>query len=105
MDDQSRAKEESVEEEVGIVEILLDGESHRVEVEPHESIFSASLRQGLALPFSCVAGVCGECMATLEAGEVEMGFNYALSPKQLARGLILVCQARPSGPGCRVRFE
>ena len=44
-------------------------------------------------------------MATLESGEVEMGMNLALSAKQVARGLILVCQARPRGPGCRVRFD
>ena len=87
------------------VEVVFDGDSHEVMVEPEESIFSASLRHGLRLPFSCVAGVCGECMATLESGEVQMGMNLALSPKQVARGLILVCQARPRGPGCRVRFD
>ena len=88
-----------------VVEIVFHGASHEITVEPEESIFSASLRHGLRLPFSCVAGVCGECMATLEAGEVEMGMNLALSSKQVARGLILICQARPRGPGCRVRFD
>ena len=88
-----------------IVEVVLNGQSYEIAVKPGESIFAASLRQGLSLPFSCVAGVCGECTATLEAGEVEMGMNLALSPKQLDRGLILVCQARPRGPGCRVRFD
>ena len=104
MADQGRMKEKT-DEDSTLVEILLDGETHEISVRPEESIFMASLRQGLALPFSCVAGVCGECMATLEAGEVNMGVNFALSPKQLARGLILVCQARPRGPGCRVRFD
>ena len=104
MADQGRLEQKAEEDSV-LVEILLDGVTHEIPVKPEESIFTACLRQGLVLPFSCVAGVCGECMATLEAGEVKMGVNFALSPKQLARGLILVCQARPRGPGCRVRFD
>ena len=75
-----------------------------LEVEVGETICAAALRAGLQPPFSCVAGVCGECVATLDAGQVEMESNRALTPKQLARGLILTCQARPLGPGCRLRF-
>ena len=43
-------------------------------------------------------------MATLEGGDVEMRVNQHLSEKQLARGLILTCQAVPKGAGCRIRF-
>jgi len=78
--------------------------SQELEVEDGETIFTAALRAGLQPPFSCVAGVCGECVATLDAGQVEMESNRALTPKQLARGLILTCQARPLGSGCRLRL-
>jgi ring-1,2-phenylacetyl-CoA epoxidase subunit PaaE len=86
------------------VEVWLSGARQDVEIEPNETIFAAAHRAGLALPFSCLGGYCGACMATLEAGEVEMRVNRHLSEKQLARGLILTCQALPKRPGCRVRF-
>ena len=86
------------------VTMVLDGTEHVVEVAPGETLFAAANRHGLSLPFSCVAGVCGACAATLESGEVKMTVNLALSESQLARGLVLTCQAKPRGPGCRVRF-
>ena len=87
------------------VTVVLGDRVSDIEVGPEESIFSAARREGLELPFSCVAGVCGECVATVEAGEAEMKVNLALSQKQLDRGLVLACQARPRGPGCRIRFD
>ena len=87
------------------VTVILSGETRVIEVASEESIFAAARRQGLELPFSCVAGVCGACVATLEAGRVEMKANLVLSQKQLDRGLVLACQARPLGVGCRIRFE
>jgi ring-1,2-phenylacetyl-CoA epoxidase subunit PaaE len=86
------------------VEIWLAGERRELQVDADETIFAAALRAGFDLPFSCLGGYCGECMATLEAGDVAMRVNQHLSEKQLARGLILTCQAVPSSDGCRVRF-
>lgn len=86
------------------VEIVIDGRTHEVELEPGETIFRAAHRSALAPPFSCVSGYCGECVATLERGEVEMRNNRALSERQLARGLVLTCQAVPRSARCRVRF-
>ena len=87
------------------VEVWLADVRQDLEIAPNETVFAAAHRAGLALPFSCLGGYCGACMATLEAGEVEMRVNRHLSEKQLARGLILTCQALPKGPGCRIRFE
>ena len=87
------------------VTVVMGDRVSDIEVGPEESIFSAAHREGLELPFSCVAGVCGECVATIEAGEAEMKVNLALGQKQLDRGLVLACQARPRGPGCRIRFD
>jgi ferredoxin len=86
------------------VRVELDGQLHNLYVEAGETIFQAAHRAGLCPPFSCVAGVCGECVATLDAGEVDLKSNRALGAKQLARGLILTCQAVPRGEGCRLRF-
>ncbi len=87
-----------------VVEVWLAGARRELRVAADETIFAAALRAGFDLPFSCLGGYCGECMATLEAGDVELRVNRHLSEKQLARGLILTCQAVPRGQGCRVRF-
>ena len=86
------------------VEIGRGGETRRVSVETGETIFAAALRADFELPFSCVSGYCGACIATLEEGEVEMRVNQHLSKKQLERGLILTCQAVPKSSECRIRF-
>jgi ferredoxin len=84
--------------------VELNERQHVLKLIDGETIFAAAHRAGLCPPFSCVAGVCGECVATLEAGEVAMKSNRALSARQLDRGLILTCQATPLGEGCRLRF-
>ena len=86
------------------VEVWLAGARHEIRLEAGETIFAAAHRVGLELPFSCLGGYCGECMATLEAGDADMRVSKNLSPRQLERGLILTCQAVPRGGGCRVRF-
>jgi ferredoxin len=83
---------------------VIGGELHEIVLLPDETIFAGAHRLGLAPPFSCIAGYCGACTASLEEGEVEMRINRALGPKQLARGLILACQAVPRPGTCRVRF-
>jgi ferredoxin len=96
--------EPSAESTPFTVTVELDQREHTLEINRGETIFSAVHRAGLCPPFSCVAGVCGECIATLDSGEVDMAVNHVLSPKQLARGLVLTCQATPRGDGCRLRF-
>ncbi|MCU0767080.1 MAG: CDP-6-deoxy-delta-3,4-glucoseen reductase [Gammaproteobacteria bacterium] len=44
---------------------------HQFEVQPGESILSAALRQGVALPYGCRNGQCGSCNATLLSGSVD----------------------------------
>ena len=96
--------EAAAERESVTVEVWLAGARQDLQLEPEETIFAAAHRAGLELPFSCLGGYCGACMATLEAGNVDMRVNQHLSENQLARGLILTCQALPKGPGCRIRF-
>ena len=50
-------------------------------------------------------GVCSTCVAKVEEGEVEMEVNYALEPDELARGLVLSCQARPKTEKVKLTFD
>src|SRR6516162_4280400 len=49
---------------------------------------------GIALPYDCRSGVCGQCKSKLLSGSVAMAAEDALDPLDRANGLILACQAR-----------
>jgi len=65
---------------------------------PGETVLEAAQRAGIALPYSCRAGVCGSCKATLLAGQCSYPRNppLALSGSAVARHAILLCQAVPA---------
>ncbi|MGH8162944.1 MAG: 2Fe-2S iron-sulfur cluster-binding protein, partial [Rhodanobacteraceae bacterium] len=62
-----------------------------------ETVLEAAQRAGLALSYSCLAGVCGSCKATLIEGECDYPRNppTALSATERARDAVLLCQAVP----------
>ena len=51
------------------------------------------------VPFACKGGMCATCKARVIEGEVTMTKNYALTNEEIEAGLILTCQAHPTGDG------
>jgi len=87
------------------VQVSLDGRRSTVEVDgASETVLDAVLRVRADAPFACRGGVCGTCRARVVQGEVEMDVNYALEPDELARGLRLMCQSRPTTATLEVEF-
>ena len=74
----------------------------RVAVPPGTSVHEAAARGGLALDAPCGGrGTCGKCLVRVIAGELAPPGpveRERLSPRQLARGLRLGCQAQVSAP-------
>lgn len=65
-----------------------------------QTVLEAAQQAGLALPYSCLAGACGSCKATLISGEFRYPRNpppTALNAAEQARHQILLCQAVPAG--------
>jgi ferredoxin len=55
-----------------------------------------SLRdQGVDLPYGCKYGGCISCAARLIAGEVDQKSQVALNNRQINKGYIILCVARP----------
>ncbi len=55
-----------------------------------------SLRdQGVDLPYGCRYGGCITCAAKLLSGEVDQRRQVALNNRQIAKGYIILCVARP----------
>lgn len=77
---------------------IIDGgkEFHFVMDEAYDNILDGALAAGADLPFACKGGVCSTCKCMVVEGEVEMKVNYALDAHEVARGLVLSCQAVPT---------
>lgn len=56
-----------------------------------QTVLDAALANGIQLPYSCKAGICSTCMATVKAGKVVMNNNEVLTDKELRDGKILTC--------------
>ncbi|HKT26904.1 2Fe-2S iron-sulfur cluster-binding protein [Dyella sp.] len=69
----------------------------RFGVQPGETVLEAAQRAGIALPYSCRAGVCGSCKATLIEGRCHYPRNppAALDARDRVQHAVLLCQAVP----------
>jgi CDP-4-dehydro-6-deoxyglucose reductase len=60
-------------------------------------VLAAALAAGIPLPHSCREGRCASCKSRLVSGKVEYpaGPPPGITPAEIARGEVLLCQARP----------
>jgi ferredoxin-NADP reductase len=68
-----------------------------IEAEPGTTLLEAAENAGVAIPFECRSGICGQCRTRLASGRVAMDAEDALTSADRDRGLILMCQAHPVG--------
>ncbi len=76
--------------------LTLDEEEHVVPITAGQTLLQAAIAAGIDVPSSCIQGHCGTCMAHLKSGQVAMASTKALSKRNIERGHVLACQARPS---------
>ena len=78
--------------------VTLKRTGRRFDVAAGETVLEAAQRAGIALPYSCRAGVCGSCKATLLAGRCGYPRNppLALDAAERAHHAVLLCQAVPA---------
>jgi len=58
------------------------------------TILEAAEEAGVAIPFECRSGICGQCKTRLIHGKVRMDAQDALTNHDRSRGLVLACQSR-----------
>ena len=77
---------------------IIDGgkEFHFIMDDDFDNILDGALAAGADLPFACKGGVCSTCKCKIIEGSVEMKVNYALDENEVAKGLVLSCQAVPT---------
>ena len=77
--------------------ITLENTGQSFTADENESLLDAALQAGIALPYGCRGGRCGDCMGRVLSGEI----RYATPPsgishEQMQQGFALFCQARPA---------
>ncbi len=77
--------------------VTLQASGKSFPVSAGETVLEAARRAGLALPYSCLSGVCGSCKATLIEGECVYPRNppSALNATERMQHQALLCQAVP----------
>ena len=85
---------------------IIDGgkEFHFIMDDDYDNILDGVLAAGADLPFACKGGVCSTCKCKVISGSVEMKINYALDENEVAKGLVLSCQAVPTSEKVVVDF-
>ena len=80
-----------------VLKVTIQSTGRHFTVASGETVLEAAQRAGIALPYSCRAGVCGSCKATLVAGHCDYPRNppVALAGTSPAQHAILLCQAVP----------
>jgi ferredoxin len=70
-------------------------ESGTFQCKEDQFILNAALAGGVALPFGCRMGSCGQCTGRLVEGTVERADQLVLTDEQIAQGFVLLCKSRP----------
>lgn len=99
---------EVLEQKVEGTEVtIIDGgkEFHFIMDDEYDNILDGALAAGADLPYACKGGVCSTCKCEVKEGTVEMKVNYALDEKEVARNLVLSCQAVPTSEKVVVDFD
>jgi NAD(P)H-flavin reductase/ferredoxin len=78
--------------------MLVRPDNRIVAVRAGETLLDAGLREGVALPFECRNGGCGQCKATLASGAVDYGAYQGdvLTDAERAAGKVLTCSCTPT---------
>lgn len=80
--------------------VTLQPSGHSYPAWPGQSLLEAGLGAGLALPFRCSNGSCGDCRARVVSGSISRlrQHDYVLSESDKLAGHCLMCSNAPDGP-------
>lgn len=78
-------------------DVLIEPAGVALRVPRDANVLGVALAAGLPLPHSCRAGRCASCKSRLLSGRVEYpdGVPPGITAAEIARGEVLLCQARP----------
>lgn len=87
------------------VSVTIDGRQRAFRMQAGRTILESAESAGLALPYSCRAGVCSTCRTKVVSGTVTMDRNQALEDWEVQAGFVLCCQARPTSDRVELSYD
>lgn len=87
------------------IAVTMDGRRRSFALTGTQTLLEAGEAAGLALPYSCRAGVCSTCRAKVVEGTVAMARNQALEDWEVQAGFVLCCQARPTSARVEISYD
>lgn len=87
------------------ITVMVDDEETTFEMSKKQTVLEAALKQGIDAPYSCQGGICSSCLARVTTGSAEMVKNAILTDGEIAKGLILTCQAHPTSDEIYVDYD
>ncbi len=88
------------------ITVILDGQETQFNLDTSgETILNAALDQGLDAPYSCKGGICTTCQGKVLNGSVRMEQNHALTPREIEKGFVLVCQSHPTSEEVTITWD
>ena len=78
-------------------QVTFSKNSKTAKIHVDQTLLELSEELGIGIENSCRVGTCGICKVKLTSGEVTMAIEDALDPDDKANGIILACQAKPTG--------
>lgn len=90
---------------VASVRVLLDGETHEVQVSKEDFLLDSLLEHGIDAPYSCQGGSCSSCICKITEGSADMARNQVLTDNEIASGFVLSCQAKITSASIAVDFD
>lgn len=98
---------ETVESIDGVtkVSVIVDEETHLIEMQSDDLVLDAILKEDIDVPYSCQGGICSSCIAQVKKGKAVMQKNQILTESEVEQGLILTCQAVPQTSELEIDFD
>jgi ring-1,2-phenylacetyl-CoA epoxidase subunit PaaE len=87
------------------VKVHLNGDIIEFQTDGKKAILDELINLKKNPPYSCTSGACSSCMAKVINGKVDMEVCFALDEADLANGLILTCQARPTTDILEISYD
>lgn len=87
------------------IQAFLEGEKIEVPSQSHLTILENLIESGHCPPFSCMAGSCMTCIATLKKGRIYQDEAGILDEENIENKEILTCQAKPLSSFIEVDYD
>ena len=87
------------------ITVLVDDEETTFVMDQKKTILDASIAEDVDAPYSCQGGICSSCICKITDGTAIMENNGILTDEEIAKGLVLACQAHPTSATIKIDFD